>query len=62
MKLYTKSQLIFCTVIGMAIAAGVSSVISFNSRKNESAQSSSSKETHEIYESSSEIVNKENTE
>ena len=62
MKLYTKSQLIFCTVIGMAIAAGVSSVISFNSRKNESAQSSSSKETHEISASSSEFVNIENTE
>ncbi|MBR0545579.1 MAG: trypsin-like peptidase domain-containing protein [Treponema sp.] len=63
MKLYTKSQLIFCTVIGMAIAAGVSSVISFNSRKNESAQSSSSKETHEISaSSSSEFVNIENTE
>lgn len=62
MKLYTKSQLIFCTVIGMAIAAGVSSVISFNSRKNESAKSSSSKETHEISASSSEFVNIENTE
>lgn len=62
MKLYTKSQIIFCTVIGMAIAAGVSSVISFNSRKNESAQSSSSKETHEISASSSEFVNIENTE
>ena len=62
MKLYTKPQLIFCTVIGMAIAAGVSSVISFNSRKNESAQSSSSKETHEISASSSEFVNIENTE
>ena len=62
MKLYTKSQLIFCTVIGMAIAAGVSSVISFNARKNESAQSSSSKETHEISASSSEFVNIENTE
>lgn len=62
MKLYTKSQLIFCTVIGMAIAAGVSSVISFNSRKNESAQSSCSKETHEISASSSEFVNIENTE
>lgn len=62
MKLYTKSQLIFCTVIGMAIAAGVSSVISFNPRKNESAQSSSSKETHEISASSSEFVNIENTE
>lgn len=62
MKLYTKSQLIFCTVIGMAIAAGVSSVISFNSRKNESTQSSSSKETHEISASSSEFVNIENTE
>lgn len=62
MKLYTKSQLIFCTVIGMAIAVGVSSVISFNSRKNESAQSSSSKETHEISASSSEFVNIENTE
>lgn len=62
MKLYTKSQLIFCTVIGMAIAAGVSSVISFNSRKNESAQSSSSKETHEISASSSEFVNIKNTE
>lgn len=62
MKLYTKSQLIFCTVIGMAIAAGVSSVISFNSRKNENAQSSSSKETHEISASSSEFVNIENTE
>lgn len=62
MKLYTKSQLIFCTVIGMAIAAGVSSVISFNSRKNESAQSNSSKETHEISASSSEFVNIENTE
>ena len=62
MKLYTKSQLIFCTVIGMAIAAGVSSVISFNSRKNESAQSSSSKETHEITASTSEFVNIENTE
>lgn len=62
MKLYTKSQLIFCTVIGMAIAAGVSSVISFNSRKNESAQSSSSKETHEISASSAEFVNIENTE
>ena len=63
MKLYTKSQLIFCTVIGMAIAAGVSSVISFNSRKNENAQSSSSKETHEISaSSSSEFVNIENTE
>ena len=62
MKLYTKSQLIFCTVIGMAIAAGVSSVISFNSRKNESAQSSSSKETHEVSASSSEFVNIENTE
>ena len=46
----------------MAIAAGVSSVISFNSRKNESAQSSSSKETHEISASSSEFVNIENTE
>ena len=62
MKLYTKSQLIFCTVIGMAIAAGVSSVISFNSRKNENAQSNSSKETHEISASSSEFVNIENTE
>lgn len=62
MKLYTKSQLIFCTVIGMAIAAGVSSVISFNSRKNESAQSSSSKETHEISATASEFVNIENTE
>lgn len=62
MKLYTKSQLIFCTVIGMAIAAGVSSVISFNSRKNENAQSNSSKETHEISASSSEFVNIENKE
>lgn len=47
MKLYTKTQLIFCTVAGMAFAAGIFSIILLNFHKNENKQYSASHKSEE---------------